>query len=129
MLSIILTGLCIGVISGAIGTVYILVLGREEAFNFWWRFGNRFEGKWFFRPIWSCSKCFSGQFALWFYLFKTITIPKINSLPGLGIITGLKVTFERYSLIEHLFSVSIGILAAIYFSQTIKTKNQNEQQQ
>jgi hypothetical protein len=56
---------CVGVIAA----VYHGVLAYSRVLNWWFRFGARFEKKWFFDPIWGCVKCIAGQLALWFYVF------------------------------------------------------------
>jgi hypothetical protein len=53
---------------GIIAVVYIHILSLENILNWWFRWGNRFERRWFFRPLWGCEKCFAGQVALWLYV-------------------------------------------------------------
>lgn len=119
MLSILINGLSLAVISGIIGTIYTGVLPYEDFFSFWWKFGNRFEGKWFFRPFWVCAKCFSGQFAAWYYLIHCANIEKTESLPLFPMLPGFKINFAGYLFPEHLFSICAAIFAAIIFSNIL----------
>lgn len=58
--------------AGIAGGIYRNVLAYEPILNWWFRFGNRFEKKFFFPAIWGCVKCISGQFGLWSYLLLVI---------------------------------------------------------
>lgn len=72
-MQILFFSLLVGFCCGLIGAIYRSVLAYELILNWWFRFGNRYEGKWFFRPVWECAKCFSGQLAGWFWLaFKIL---------------------------------------------------------
>jgi hypothetical protein len=62
--------------SGICAAVYRGVLAYEPVLQWWFKFGNRFEGKWFFAPIWGCIRCISGQIALWAYVLTAI-VPAI----------------------------------------------------
>lgn len=55
----------VGISAGIIGPVYRHVLAYEIVLNWWYRIGQRWEKRWFFRPIWGCEKCVAGQIALW----------------------------------------------------------------
>lgn len=46
---------------------YRLVMAHTEIFSWWFQFGLRFHGKWFYQPIWGCELCFAGQVAAWTY--------------------------------------------------------------
>lgn len=72
MVTFFLETLLLALGSGIVGAVYRGVLAYEPVLNWWFRFGNRYEGRWFFAPVWGCVKCISGQLALWFYLFIEI---------------------------------------------------------
>lgn len=123
LVKIFLDGLILSVMSGMIGSVYIGVLSQEPAFSFWWEFGARFENRWFFKPIWSCEKCFSGQFCLWFYLFRSLSVQKIDSLPRFLPFPWLKISFTDFSLLGLIFSISAAILFASVFTKILnKTK-------
>ena len=119
LLDILINGLILGVIAGIVATVYVNVLSKEEHFAWWWQFGNRFEHEWFFKPIWGCHKCFSGQFCLLVYLFHTLSIEKTFAMLGFMPVLALQIDFEGYSLIEHIFSISSGILFSIVFTKIL----------
>lgn len=58
----------------AVATViYRCFLAHEEILNWWFRFGDKYSCKWFYKPIWGCVYCISGQFALWVYLLSWIS--------------------------------------------------------
>lgn len=119
MISIFLESGSLGIICGLIAAVYRGILAYEEPFSAWWRWGSRFEDRWFFKPVWGCEKCFAGQLALWIYLFSRIEwkerafanrrMPVIDVFPYL----------EGYSLIGHIFAISGAIFAAIAFTRII----------
>lgn len=123
MLNILLDGLALGLVAGIIATVYMCILPYEEFFTFWWRFGSKFERRWFFAPVWGCEKCFSGQFCFWVYLVRCAHVSKINILPVFWHHTAFKLEFVGYSVIGHVFSVCAGIYLAQLFSYFLnKTK-------
>lgn len=62
-----------GILIGFCANVYANVLSHEEVLNWWFRFGARYEGRWFWKPIWGCQNCIAGQWALWFYIFRVIS--------------------------------------------------------
>ena len=49
---------------------YRAILAYEPVLNWWFKFGLRYEKKWFYKPIWGCSLCISGQMALWIYILN-----------------------------------------------------------
>lgn len=49
---------------------YRYILAYEPVLNWWFKFGAKFENRFFYKPIWGCAKCISGQIALWFYLLS-----------------------------------------------------------
>ena len=55
-----------------LAVVYITILAHEEVLNWWFRWGSQFEGKWFWKPIWGCHLCVSGQIALWTYIINWV---------------------------------------------------------
>lgn len=75
---------------GIAGSVY-RSLAYEPFFSSWWRFGARYEKKWFFAPVWGCAPCISGQFALWTFLI-------LRNLPALIKVIRVKGWFYPYSL-------------------------------
>lgn len=77
MTNLIFQALAWGLASGIVGATYRGILANEETFNAWWRFGARFEGRWFFKPLWGCGHCAAGQFSLWTYFLLKI-IPAVS---------------------------------------------------
>lgn len=116
----------LGIIAGMIGTVYITVLSSQEAFNFWWRFGAKYEKKWFYAPVWLCEKCFAGQFAAWFYLFGLVKVRKLYANHRFMHLPTFKISFRTYSVAEHLFAISTGIFMAIIFTHILKQIKKDE---
>jgi hypothetical protein len=58
---------------GVIAAIYRGLLAYEPILNWWFKFGNQYEKRWFFAPVWGCVKCISGQLALWSYLLTPIS--------------------------------------------------------
>lgn len=52
--------------------VYREILAEQPVLNWWFRWGIRFEKRWFYKPIWGCILCISGQWALWIYVLNWI---------------------------------------------------------
>jgi hypothetical protein len=87
---------------GTIAVVYRWVLAYEKIMGWWFHFGNRFEGRWFFPPIWGCHKCISGQMGLWFYVF-------------LEIFRGFEATNTLVlEIFRHIFGLLLTICMAIF---------------
>jgi hypothetical protein len=64
---------------GIAGSVY-RTLAYEPFFSPWWQFGNRYEKRWFFKPVWACAHCTAGQLALWTYLIIKILPPTVHAI-------------------------------------------------
>lgn len=77
-----------------IAVVYRYILLREPVLHWFYRFGERYEHRWFFNPIWGCHKCIAGQLALWGYIY---------------------LHWHSYALIPHI----LAICAAIQFSNIL----------
>lgn len=58
----------LSVLSAIVAYVYKTVLS-DGILNSWFMFGLKFENRFFYKPIWGCLVCISGQIALWSYLF------------------------------------------------------------
>jgi hypothetical protein len=101
---------------GVIGAVYRGILAYETILNWWFRFGSRFEKRWFYEPMWGCVKCITGQLALWWFLFLEI-IPRFleTQRPVMEIST---------LLFGLLFTICGAILTAIILALLI-TKLEN----
>lgn len=63
---------------GLFAVVYRHILAYEPVLNWWFKFGSRFESKWFHKPIWGCELCIAGQLALWSYLLNVLSIVIFN---------------------------------------------------
>lgn len=112
MLKFLIEALTWGLACGMTGAAYIGIMAREEIFNAWWRFGARFEGRWFFKPVWSCSHCFAGQFALWsFLLLRIVPAPLIK--PPVFEHDGDALAYLLRLTVGGLFGLIIAISAAI----------------
>lgn len=69
---ILLSAIALGISAGIMGAVYRHILSDEPVLHWWFRFGQRFENTWFFKPVWGCHRCISGQLALWAFLLLRI---------------------------------------------------------
>lgn len=114
----ILSALIIGGAAGMAGTVYRLILAYEPIMAWWFRFGNRYEGRWFFPPIWGCQLCISGQLAGWSFLFLEI-LPIILTETGRISRFGGSLMISIQTLVAFLFSLIIAICAAIFTAKLI----------
>lgn len=102
---------------GITAVIYKNFLAHEEVLNWWFRFGDKYEGRWFYKPIWGCVYCISGQLALWFYLvnwfgsvnfiknsflshFISFLVPNIN--PGNFSLLGLIIFICTVIFIVHI---------------------------
>lgn len=95
--------------------VYRHILAYEDILNWWFVFGARFEDKWFYKPIWGCELCISGQIALWSYLINCIIHGYFNQIPrtcnALSYFVPLY-SWQNYNLLEGLIFVCTTIAAA-----------------
>lgn len=102
---------------GITAVIYKNFLAHEEVLNWWFIFGDKYEGRWFYKPIWGCVYCISGQLALWFYLvnwfgsvnfiknsflshFISFLVPNIN--PGNFSLLGLIIFICTVIFIVHI---------------------------
>lgn len=85
---------------GITAVIYKNFLAYEEVLNWWFRFGSRFENRWFYKPIWGCVYCISGQLALWVYVLSWIQ----------------QVNFIKSSFVGSLFSFLVPMVAPGSFS-------------
>lgn len=104
-------------------------LQNEQILNWWFVFGEKFGKRiednhekelWFYRPIWGCAKCFSGQLSMyWFISWHTRVHCSENGrfLP----FAGWWVSFENYSLFCHILAIASAILSAIVFTFIIES--------
>lgn len=103
-----LTIISISIIASLIAYVYKGILSYE-ILNPWFMFGMRFEKYFFYKPIWGCMICISGQLALWGYLvncFYEVILSKFPFLrPFLEIIIYRQgnITFNAVEMIYCVF--------------------------
>jgi hypothetical protein len=118
MTNLIFEALTWGLASGIVGAVYRGILANEETFNRWWRFGARFEGRFFFKPVWSCGHCAAGQFALWTYFLLRILPAIVDAirLNGWLFLHSIKY-FSRGGIV--LFCLTIAISTAILVAKVL----------
>jgi hypothetical protein len=57
-----------------LAVVYRLILAHEPVLNWWFRWGLRYEKRWFWKPVWGCELCFAGQVALPKYDLEKISV-------------------------------------------------------
>ena len=121
MLLIALTALIIAVIA----YTYKEIIGREKILNWWFKFGLRFEDRFFYRPIWGCEKCFAGQVAFWIYFFNWLSTNFDTNAPFWRLIFFFipKYDLGDYSVFLGVFSVSLSVLLTFLLSKTIKKLN------
>lgn len=121
MLLITVTALIIAVIA----YTYKEIIGREDILNWWFKFGLRFENRFFYRPIWGCEKCFAGQVAFWIYIFNWLSTNFDTKAPFWRFVFFLipKYNIETYSVFFGVFSVSLSVLLTFLLSKTIKKLN------
>lgn len=55
-----------------VAVVYKCYLAYEPVLNWWFKYGDRFYNRWFYKPIWGCEFCFAGQIAFWTYLLNVV---------------------------------------------------------
>lgn len=67
---------------GLFAVVYRHILAYEEILNWWFRFGSRYEGRWFWKPIWGCELCIAGQIAFWTYTLNWLMYSYFDRFPS-----------------------------------------------
>ena len=118
MLLITLWALIIAVVA----YVYREILAYEDVLNWWFRFGLRFEKRWFYKPVWGCQLCFSGQVALWIYILNWLSTNFNTNAPFWRLVFFFipKYDIEAFSVFLGVFSVSLTILLTFLLTKTIK---------
>ena len=83
--------------------VYVNILCDEGMILFfWWRFLHKhIKNQYILKPIVDCDLCFSGQAALWFYVFY----------------------FDNYNFILHIFFISLVIFTVYIINKFLESKN------
>lgn len=110
MNSFLIFGLLVGIGAGIIGPVYRHVLAYEPILNWWFKIGSRYEmpERWFFKPVWACEKCVSGQLAFWF----SLVIYLVHGVPGRLIPVVILAT---------LTAICTAVLVAIFITKKLKS--------
>ena len=100
---------------------YRMILAEEDILNWWFRFGLRYENRWFYKPIWGCALCFAGQTAFWTYLINWIGSYFNEKAPFWRLIYFFipKYHNERESLFLMAFFVSFTILQTFIFGNLL----------
>jgi hypothetical protein len=114
-------GLCCGIVA----TAYRAVLAYEDYFTKWWQFGARYEGRWFFKPVWSCSHCTGGQLALWTYFLLKILPALVQAIRLNGWLYPYSIHYARQGaagLFGLIIAISTAILAAKVLTWIIEEK-------
>lgn len=76
------------ILIGIVGWVFCLILIDDGmVFDKWWVVLNKLP-MWLAKPLGACEYCFTGQMALWIYLYKY---------------------HSTYGLLEHITYISVGI--------------------
>lgn len=114
-----------GASCGIIGAVYREILAYETGFTLWWKFGSRFENKWFFRPVWGCAHCFAGQLAAWTFFLLRI-LPAAIALAGQISRNAVKPWFCIVQAATGLFCLILTISAAILTAKVLSWYFQNK---
>lgn len=123
-----ISAITVGFSCAIIGVVMIVVMANEPILNWWFRFGYRVGVKkvsgreverWFYKPIWGCEKCLSGQLALWSYLFFHFRI-ETAQFARFGLAVVYYPYFCNYSPFWHALCISTGILSAVFISHLTK---------
>jgi hypothetical protein len=107
-----------GLSVGITATAIVRILAYEEFFTGWWRFGARYEHRWFFKPLWGCSHCMAGQIALWSYLAFKIVPPAVRVLSLAG---DFRARWPHYTFrgLVAAFGLFMAIGAAVFFAKTL----------
>ena len=108
-----------------IAYVYREFLAHEEVLNWWFKFGLKFEKRFFYKPIWGCQMCFAGQMALWIYFFNWVSSNLNESAPFWRFVFFFIPKYDKtdFNVFVGLFSVSLTIFITFLISKTIKKLN------
>ena len=108
-----------------IAFVYREILSREKILNWWFKFGLRFEKRFFYRPIWGCEKCFAGQLAFWTFFLNWLSTNFDTNAPFWRFIFFFIPKYGKtdFNIFVGLFSVSLTIFITFLISKTIKKLN------
>jgi len=113
--------LLLGVSCALIGATVINVLSKEPILNWWFVLGERLGKtvkdrreveRWFYKPIWGCDKCFSGQLALWSF---AVTRTDWGAFK-----------MQDYSIFCHVLAVCTAVFMSVIFSLTYSQLKKHE---
>lgn len=93
---------------------YRNILAYENVLNWWFRFGSKFENRFFYKPIWGCTKCISGQISFWFYFLSWLQYSyfyKNTYLSDVFLFLYPRGSGLNFNLFEGIFFVFFAILA------------------
>lgn len=112
-------------IIAVVSYVYKEIIGREAVLNWWFKFGIRFENRFFYRPIWGCEKCFAGQTALWIYILNWSSTNFDKNAPFWRFIFFFvpKYDLKQFDVFSGVFFVFLTVLLTFLLSKTIKKLN------
>lgn len=108
---------------GLFAVVYRHILAYEPVLNWWFVWGARFEDKWFYKPIWGCELCISGQLALWSYALNWFAYRYFDLFPGLSEFILYLVPLYRpynFNVLEGLIFITQAIASAFLWYKGFK---------
>lgn len=113
MLNFIVLTLLFSASVGIIAAVYVGVLAYSPVLHWWFRFGARYEKRWFYDPVWGCVKCVAGQLALWLYLFLFV-FPVLGSQQARVTLIGkIMAAYAAGTVVGLIFGLIASICGAI----------------
>lgn len=118
-MQIVIFSYILGAGCGIVGAVYRYVLAYEFL-NGWFRFGDRYEGKWFYRPVWGCAKCFSGQLALWFWSIFQIVPAFFTHYGHIRRLTANCIQNGGWLILGLLIAISAAIVTTLLIEPNLK---------
>ena len=87
------------IITGIVGWVFCLILIDEGMiFEKWWNIINRLP-MWLSKPLGSCEFCFTGQLALWYYLYFAWRTDAYNAFYHIAFISIAILTVKMINVI------------------------------
>lgn len=119
MTKLIFEALAWGLASGIVGATYRGILAEEPSFNKWWRFGARFERRWFFKPLWGCGHCAAGQFALWTFVALRILPAIVTHCRRFSAFAEFP-TVRTFQVLAFLFALFVAITTAILVAKVLQ---------
>ena len=107
---------------GIFSAVYVLILAKEPVLNWWFRFGLNYENRWFYKPIWGCHLCVSGQIMLWIFVFNWIASNLNGNAPFWRFLFSLipEYHFNNYSVFFGAFVIAQTIFWSFVTGELIK---------